>query len=144
MRFFFTSILLVYTINCAAQKAVIDADAIKKWASINEAKIASNGAYALYTVHNQPIGKSSLIVVGINDNWKLEVPGVKRYSSFSSNSKFVFFKNNNDSLGIIETGTFNLTYIPMVQSHAFSQTGNSEWLVYQLKNSQKSLVLKNM
>jgi hypothetical protein len=120
MRICFVTALFIFSrLACFSQKPVIDADATKNWKSIDQPSIANNGAYMMYTINNQPIGKNTLVITGINNNWRLELPDVKN-GSFSSSSKYVFFKNDNDSLVIIETGISNTQYIPMVQSHMFN------------------------
>lgn len=138
MKVCFQGILLsLNSLLCFAQKPPLDSNAIRSWAYIMGAQISNNGYYTLYTIENQQSYKRSLVIQSTKNKWKIEVP--ESNGLFTSDSKFVIFKNEKDSLGIIRTGNNIVRYIPLVQSFSIPQYGNSKWLVYQLNNSQRTL-----
>lgn len=147
MRNYFLCIAFaVCCLTCFSQKPTINSDALNEWTSISigSPQISNNGAYAMYIIENQPHGKSTLIVTDTKKSRKIEVPGVRGYSHFSSDSKHVVFIKEKDSLGILELGSSEIKYISNVQSFKLSKKANPEWLTYQLNNPRKSLIIENM
>jgi dipeptidyl aminopeptidase/acylaminoacyl peptidase len=135
--------ILAYLVNFA-QKAAIDSSTLKNWTSVNNVQISKSGKYAFYTVENQPLNKQSLVVLDTKNSWRLVVPGCPSGGLFSSDSKYVIFINEHDSMGILKTGKNIVQYIPFVQSFAISHKGNAELLVYQTNSTQKTLRIHNL
>lgn len=142
--YFLVLAFTLYNLIGLAQKPAIDSEAITNWVSVEDAQISNSGAFALYTIENQPFGKSTLVITDTKNRWKIDVPGFQGYPIFSSDSKRVFFMKGSDSLGIIETGTSKIQYILGVQSFSKSKIGHPDCVIYQLNNPQKSLIIKNL
>lgn len=132
----------LYSFTCLAQKPAIDLNTLKNWTSAGFPVISNNGSYVLYTIENQPIGSRTLVVLNTKSNWRFEVQA--SYGLFTSDSKYVFFKKAKDSLGFIKTGKDLIHYISCVKSFSVSRNGNGKWIVYQLNNSQNTLVVYNL
>lgn len=145
MKSFINAILITFLHSvCFAQKAPIDPNVLKKWISVGSTQISNNGAYALYNIENQPLGKHTLVFTDTKKKWKIEIPRSTSNAAFTSDSKYAFFINENDSLGIINLGKNVISYISFVQSFKVPQKEDATYILYQLKSAQKTLVIHDL
>lgn len=124
------------TLTSFAQKPVIDTNTIKNWTSVGGAQLSNNGMYAFYTIKNGTSGGNSLIVLDTKNTWKVELPETS--GMFTSDSRYLIFKKEKDSLGILKTGSNVVRYLSNVQSYSL-QKRNPTLLNYQLSNSPSIL-----
>jgi dienelactone hydrolase len=125
-------------------KPVIDTSVLGKWPEITQSLISNDGAYAMYIVDNKMENSSALHVLSTFSKWNIEITGVSDNLNFSDNSKYAYFKNDGDSLGIITLGKTSVQYIPNVSYYSLSKNRGQEYLAYLLKDDSSSLVLENL
>jgi dipeptidyl aminopeptidase/acylaminoacyl peptidase len=133
--------LLVIFINffilaAAAQKPCIVFSAIKKWSSVGEGTISSDGNCVSYHIYNQPAGNNKLVVQSAGDNWKREFNGANS-ESFSEDGGRLFFKTG-DSLWQLTLVTNNLLYVSRENKPAQTDALNEQraYIATQNKTAQ--------
>lgn len=129
-----------------AQKPLIDSNAYKKWVSLGWGTIISNdGNYVLYTVVNKPVGKSTLVIKGLNNGWRREIQTPNgSFSRLTADSKRAVVPLANDSLAIILLGSQQVDYLASVSSFKLSTAEKTNWLAYQtILNNELTLLNLN-
>lgn len=146
MKKLFSFLLFCFPgVSVLSQKPSIDFKAINEWPSLQYASISSDGKYVQYneTFDSRNLNsRSKLVIQSSETDWKYVIPGVN-YSSFSSNSKYAIFLNS-DTLNIVTLGADKVEQIPFVNSFLLQDNDKKEWLVYQLKNQERELVIKDL
>lgn len=152
---YFALLVIFFPITCAVfsqgatmppSKPVLDAPAFFNWPALADwpnTAISNNGQFALYTVRNIPTGYRSLTIHALNREEKITLPKV-RQAAFTADSRFAIVLQSGDSLCLITLADNSKTYITGVTSFKMFLRENAEWLAYTVKESEKTLVLKNM
>ncbi len=110
---------------------------------MGRAEISNDGRYCMYTIDNMPVGKTTTILQSTDGRKKKVLENVHN-GIFSSDSKFFFFVNRNDSLCELSLSGFYIKYYHKVSSVRLIKMGNDEWIVYQNSGFDKSLVFKQL
>jgi dienelactone hydrolase len=131
-------------------KPALDYDAIDNYEHLDfYLSISPNGKYFSYskysgTFDGTPSSKKnqSLIVESTTDSWNKSLLTANT-GFFSADSKLYVFKQE-DSLCFLQVGTDEVHTIKQVSSYKQSTKELTEWIAYQLKNNESSIVLKNL
>lgn len=138
----FTLMLAIFRIGLG-QKPAIDTSILGKWHYVANAKISNNGNYFSYTIENQPLGGSTLIVRGVRDStWQKQY--IQGKDGFFSGDNNMFIFNRNDTLFFLKLGKDSITAIPNVSSYKRPDSDKAEWLAYQVSGKRKQLVLYHL
>lgn len=127
----------------AQQKKKIDTAAYLSWPEIGTPKISNDGKYLSYVIQNKPEGGHTMVFQSTDAKWKKEFIAAGEIQ-IASDSRFSAFKKGMDSLGYITAGTNFVQYIPNVSSFEIKGSGENEQLCYNLNDTEKTLVLKNI
>lgn len=131
-----------------SNKLVLDYDVIDDWEHFNDIKlsISSDGRYFAYSTFRRSGSFSkkdeTLIVKSCTDSWQKSFSGANA-GFFSLDSKQYVFISNGD-LYFFRTNSDSIRCVKSISSHKQSSNGNSEWLAYQLKDKDATLVLENL
>lgn len=136
-------LLFIYSSYCLAQKPALDASVFDKWPSVQTPSISNNGNYALYTIFNQPVGSSTLVIQSTRSTWKMEIPGGTAGVITEDSKKVVFIKPQ-DSLCILTLGSTAVEQIPHISSFRLFKQGAGQGLAYNTHTPQNELVLRNL
>lgn len=131
MRKLFVTMLVIegLVVGVFAQKPALDTGILGKWPAIGETMISNDGLYSLYVVSDRKAGVDTLHVVSNRGQWEVVVVGIGNELAFSDNSRWVYFMNVHDSLGIIEVGKRGIEYRPHIRSYKLSPEGKQrQWL----------------
>lgn len=132
----FTNVFVV------AQKPVIDTSSFGKWPVV-KAELSNDGAYSIYTIHDQSTNKKSLTVKSNLSDWKMQVTDEVSEYSIAENSKYIFVKNKNDSLAILSLRQRKISYISNIESFIFS-AGKKNLLSWRTKTKPNIVSLRNL
>jgi dipeptidyl aminopeptidase/acylaminoacyl peptidase len=121
-------------------KPKIDSTVYNKWPAINEGLITNDGNYVCYTIENHPIGFNTAVIKSWNNKKKLVIPHTSSPIVFSPDSKFAFWINDNDSLGIASLKYFTVSYVRNIRSFELKKN----FLIYQSKGPNNDLTIKNL
>jgi len=143
MRYIIWPILSFYTCIGFAQKPALDTSALKRWGDVGGASISDDGKYVSYYVYGQPPGSRKLVIQSINADWKKEFSRSSN-AQFTTDSRLVIFKTDNDSLCLLRLGNGDLSSIPEVASFDLSKEDSSNWLIYRKSTPGQNLVLCNL
>lgn len=131
------------TLKQSLSKPPIDSTAIKKWVHLgSNLEISNDGRYCMYNILNQPMGKQTLVVQSLANNWKKEIPFVDK-GFFSQDSKQFVFKRK-DTLFFSQLGTDAFKTVSSVTTYQQPSNKKGEWIAYQLKNDCQELVVLNL
>jgi dipeptidyl aminopeptidase/acylaminoacyl peptidase len=126
-------------------KPVIDTGVLGKWPEITSPAISNDGKYSLYVerqgghfvaneinkhifniLHVAPTSYPALIK---NDSQKgMTIDGVTSDVAFSNDCRYVYFRKEKDSFGILELRTNTIDYITDIKSFELSK--EDDWLAY--------------
>ncbi|HVI44404.1 MAG TPA: prolyl oligopeptidase family serine peptidase [Chitinophaga sp.] len=137
-------LLLTLTCICGLaqqqMKPLIDTSVYDKWPAADWRKsLSDDGRYFSYAIANRPPGSTTLILTSTDGGWKMEIRDCTD-AAFTADSRFAIFRNNNDSLGIIRTGTNMISYFP----HVISYKTTANWVAYQTSIPEKQLVIRQL
>jgi dipeptidyl aminopeptidase/acylaminoacyl peptidase len=138
----------------AQSKPVIDTGILGKWPQIVSAAISNDGQYSLYVerqgghfvaneinkhifniLHVVPTSYPALIK---NYSQKgMTIEGVTSDAAFSNDCRYVYFRKEKDSFGILELRTNTIEYITDIKSFELSK--EDDWLAY-LTDSERLYV----
>lgn len=126
-------------------KPSIDSSVYAKWPYVDAPALSSNGRYALFTIVNQPIGQKTLIIKSTDLKWEKQFILTSAFQSakFASDSKTCILKIS-DTVYLVGLGNNSLEVIPGVQFYDVSTGERGHWLVYQVKNEEGRLVVRNL
>jgi len=126
-----------------AQKIPLDQRAVAGWPKINYPRLSPDGNFFAYNLIVPDRG-TSLIFQSFNTSWKKEFSGVKSDADlFTADNKHIIFKNQGDSLCILELGTEKVNYISGIDNYQIPPGGDGSKLVYKTKGPRKNLVVFN-
>jgi len=138
---------IAQTANFTTRKPIIDTGAIGSWPSVNGDVIMSNdGKYVAFTINNQPIGSTSLIVQDIDEKWKrvfILESGIECNFLFSTDSKKLCLKKG-DSLFLLDLRQSSPTFIGLVSRYIFPRIRKGAWIAYSLTEDHDRLILLNL
>lgn len=144
-RIFFLIVILLTTSKLFAQqvsKPVIDFDAIKNWPKLGDVSISNDGNY--FTIISGGFRNLTVKVQSTNTNWNKEFKVSSSNFCFSGNSRQLIFMSG-DTLSFLQIGTeAPISKIPNVNAFKMLDGLKGEWLVYQVKNDAKELILINL
>jgi dipeptidyl aminopeptidase/acylaminoacyl peptidase len=142
MRILFLAIFLHYFFfSSNAQKPVMDSTVFGKWPFSLSPKISYDGNYSQYLLKDDRLKMDVLTISSNESSWRMKFNDITSFS-FCANSRYSYFLNKGDSLGLITLGTNQLQYIPNVNSFNLSGNKANECLAYLLKDSCSTMVLK--
>lgn len=148
MKGLFILFLLVGGGHLYAQKKVIDSSEYNPFPYLGRPIISNNGGFVTYNFikeyQSNGMGNSQAIVQSLSKFWKIEVSSSISTPRFSSNNKFCFFIRLQDSLGIINLKNKKIRYISNVDSYDLNEDGDCGWLIYLLKNAERTIVIRNL
>ncbi len=121
----------------------MDSSAITNWTTLSvDAKISHNGRYVSYTIENQPVNGSTLVILTTDSEWNKEFVGYTFCSFSDNNNKAVIQKD--DSLIFIDLDRKEFSYITNVRSFKQPGINKGEWLAYNLKDTTNTLLVRNL
>jgi len=128
-------------------KPNLDFDAIDNWIGLgpNEnLSITGDGQYFAYTIERGKNHKKDdiLVVQSTNNTWRQSFSGAGP-GLFSGNCKEYIFKDKQD-LYFLPLGADQPHCVREVASYKLPANGKNEWLAFQLKNNEGTLVLQNI
>jgi dipeptidyl aminopeptidase/acylaminoacyl peptidase len=134
-------IQFVYAQHSSISKPFIDSAAINHWPSLGGARAISNdGKYFMYSVDNDPVGSNILIIRSTEGSWQKEFVGISS-GVFSGDSKEFIFQNADTLFFLSLDKKAELKKITGVASYNQPANVKGRWLVYQLNNENKELVI---
>ncbi len=144
-RFIFALILLAFHAYgfCQKQKMTfkkpsIDLSVLGKFSLATGVTISGDGNYVVYTIYDRAMATNDCYVNSLKFNWTLNIGSVP--GEFSSDSKYLFYKNENDSLALMQLENRQVEYILNVSS--FKTSNNGKWIGYCDKD--KKLIIRNL
>lgn len=149
MKIFYLGIVILsfhsFTFSqTTTNKPAVDTSLFHKWPHLKSPKISINGKYVAFTINNQPIGQSTLIIRDTSNSWHLEFQGAhSAFCEFSQDEKTLIFMNK-DSIVIVSLGTNDVSYIANVSTFKFKDDSKNKWLAYQLYLPSETMVLQNL
>jgi dipeptidyl aminopeptidase/acylaminoacyl peptidase len=135
-----------HTATAKGNKPALDYDVIDNYIQLGQTlSISPDGLYFSYeTFKGNIVDKKdqTLIIQSTTNTWKKSylaaTPGF-----FSANSKQYIFKHEDD-LCFLQTGSDHVRYVKQITSFKQSTNERPEWLAYQLKDNEASLVLQSL
>lgn len=129
-----------------ADKPVIDFEAIENWQTIgsdNDVAISSDGKYFAYSIQSSlNYTRDTIVVQSTMTSWRQAFAGARPGFFSADNRRYVF--QDKDNLCFLQAGTDQLRMAEGVASHQQPPGSKGEWLAYQLKNKEATLVLENL
>jgi dipeptidyl aminopeptidase/acylaminoacyl peptidase len=135
-------ILLFAAVRASAQKPVIDTSVYEKLGGLRASNLNNDGEYVYYESYDKR-GCWVVHIKATHDVWTKEITDVK-IESFANEGHLFIAKVGQDSLCLQTLGSDQQEVIPHVSSFKVSRSGKAEWLMYQLNNPGKELVLRNL
>lgn len=144
----FLNVFLYLNISSYGQsenaKAPIDTAVISRWPNLGGCALSNNGKYALYSVFENNINRSTLIITTTSGNRNVKLTDT-RNAAFSNDSKCVFFINSGGILCQLNLSNFIITNINYANEYRLIQDGQAEILEYvTIKGRKRNLVVKNL
>jgi hypothetical protein len=127
-----------------AQKPALSFDTVKNLPFISNAQISDDGRYFAYLIDEPTSHTRRLKVLSVDKGWDKEIKDVKGEASFANGSHLVITKRGQDTLCLQNLGNDQQELIPQVKSYIVSKSGAADWLLYQLDNADKQLVVRNL
>jgi thioredoxin-related protein len=131
-----------YSSSGFEQKKIIDSGAVKNWPFISREQISPDGKYILYYVSTGNAKQSKLTVKSTSGSFSREF-NTNNAAVFSDDSHFLVFLNA-DNLSILDLDKNDLSNISNVESFNLNASGKQSIIVYSLKDTSGTLVVKNM
>ncbi|MDR3713325.1 MAG: prolyl oligopeptidase family serine peptidase [Puia sp.] len=138
MRIFFCALFFgIWSCSLCAQNKLLDHSTPFNWPILNSVEISNDGHFLNYKIikANQA---SVLIIQSTSSSWKKEIPGAITEIQFTENSRWLLFRNADDSIGIFDLSKDSLYYITNAGSFEISNGRHGQWMAYKnnrLKNS---------
>lgn len=136
-------ILFVFAIGFShvrAQKPSLKLDTYLTWPNVTSHRLSGDGKHAFYTILNEPIGKSTFVLVQTEGNRSIEVQGLNG-ERFSPLDQFVFGQLPNDTLVRIDLRTYVVEKLPNVKSYQGFEYNGKEWCAILRNDVGNTLVL---
>jgi dipeptidyl aminopeptidase/acylaminoacyl peptidase len=133
--------IMVLATIIVAQKPMINTSVFGKWPSVVGAKISNDGRFFLYSIRNQPVNSSTLIVQSLQSNWKINLTSLSD-AFFSLDSKTLIYQSK-DTLCLLQLGTSETKCIRHVISFELFKNEQSEYLLYKLDDSNNKFIIRN-
>lgn len=111
------------------QKPTISVDTYKTWGKIRNGKLSYDGNYACYEISNYTTGKNLFIIKSILNSTEFRLENISD-AIFSSDSKTLYGKSQNDTLIIIDLLSKNIERIPGIETFKLFESNNQERLAY--------------
>ncbi|ATP55273.1 hypothetical protein CPT03_01735 [Pedobacter ginsengisoli] len=134
-------LVLIYS-SGFGQKPVLDTTAFNGWPYVNCPLISNDGKFVSYRIENQPVNGGTLVIQKLFDKWRKNIIGGK-LEFFSSDSQKGIFTIK-DSLFVLEFSDNSLKFKGIVDSFKYPEINNNDWIAYQIKGRNDSLMLYNI
>ncbi|HLX91696.1 MAG TPA: prolyl oligopeptidase family serine peptidase [Puia sp.] len=142
MKFLFILLFGFGTSNfLLAQKKPLDYAASKNWPYLSAEAISNNGKFITYKLDTGG-GNSCMVVTALGREWKRTFANVSA-CSFTVDSRRLIFRNNHDSLYVLNLDDDNIKCFDSVKSFQLAP-GNDGWLGFMRGDSDCSLYLYNL
>jgi len=142
MRLLITVMLTISTIfSIYAQKKKLDFSSSDNWPVIGNCKISDDGKYVSYVV-NKSNGSSILYIQSLTGYWEKQISNASNALFLAEKGRMIF-RLANDSIGILELGTDRTEYLSNVSAIKIPLNGHAGWVVCQMRNESRDLVLYN-
>ncbi len=126
-----------------AQKKPLDYSAARSWPILDyHITISNSGKFVCYMVSSTVSGKNWMIEA-TDHLWKRQIGQIKDLT-FTADSRWFIFINNNDSLGILDLQNNNLEFTKQVESFKVPIGGNGKWLGYYINQNSLDFVLLDL
>jgi dienelactone hydrolase len=136
-------------------KPAIDTNCFHNWQTARGfSSINSTGKYVHYQIYDQYSAmytqncgiNFTTVLQSTQTNWKIEIPGstMADLGDFTHNGQHFVFKNNNDSLIIIDLESKEKTYIPDVETYRLINNDIKNLVCYTSKRAKNRLVVFNL
>lgn len=144
--------LLNFTIGVSAQsvnqeyiKPILDTSVFDKWLGVERPVITANGQYLSYMIinRNNPYDKNTMVMQSTKGTWKQMVEDASS-PTFTTDSKRAIYLESQNNLWITVLGDTVTEKIGGVQGFKLFAMDGRDWLLYQLNNPSKELVLKEL
>jgi hypothetical protein len=144
---FFSGILLCYS-TLLGQKPLVTPEVYDQWTSVGSPVISNSGAYASYTINNDPLNASTLVVKSTHFNWQRKIVGSGSLK-FTGDGRRAIFANGGDSLGFLTLANDSINYVGNVISSnlewsRYKNRSLGKWLIYQLNTTKRELIVRNL
>jgi dienelactone hydrolase len=142
-RFVFVIFSAFFCHSSVGQKPLIDTSLCGKWPPrVGIGYLSNNGEYVYYESYT--IIDRRVTIKGIHNGWKKEIKDISSIVSFAADNHLFISMLLQDSLCLQTLGKDQQEVIPHVCSYKVSQSGNAEWLIYQLNTMNKEFVIRNL
>src|SRR5271154_3204665 len=122
-KFIFIILAAFFFLNeTKGQKSHLDYHTPTIWPTLRFESISYDGKYVSYSV-DMPSKVPHFFVQATNLSWKAELTDVSQ-SAFTTDSKRMVFRNEGDSLGILQLGKDSISYISQVADFKLPENGN--------------------
>lgn len=125
-------------------KPILDFDAIENVTSLGEdLTISPDGKYFAYSIHHAKRGMQDILVVQATTGpWRQTFTGASP-GFFSGNSQQYIFQDK-DNLCFVKAGSGQPPTLQEIASYKSPQDDKGQWLAYQLKNKEATLVVQDL
>ena len=147
MKIFFLSFLFLWgTIDLCAQKKSIGNVEYRTWPYLDAAMISNNGNFISYSIKRGefPGIVFKMIVQSTNNDWKMEFSNIPNSPRFTPDSRYFLFKNQGDSLGILNLESKAIIYEANISSFTTPDKGTGEWIVYSGNDKNRGVFIRNL
>jgi dipeptidyl aminopeptidase/acylaminoacyl peptidase len=147
--FFLVCLALNYSAFCQSSlksKPPIDTSVFRKWPHLGDPVISNNGQYVVFSVRNQPLGSTSLVLKKTSGAMLKEIIIEKNAPSdyfFSKDNKQLVWLNA-DTLFRLNLATDKMVFTCGIRLLKVPYQKDADWIAFQLKNSVKEMVLHNL
>ncbi len=94
----------------------------------------------MYIIENLKVG-ATMVVISTDGTWRVEIDSINNYE-FGGDSRHLVFKKSTDELFIMDLRNQDISELGKVASFKIAKEGR--WIAYQLKTSEKELVLSDL
>jgi dipeptidyl aminopeptidase/acylaminoacyl peptidase len=142
MKFFKILLVLFIVQYSYAQKAPLSINDLGKSHSVENAKISNDGKYVIYTYRQEE--KRGVVIKSKEGTYEKWIGNATTHDALiTENSQFVIIKAK-DSLYIVRISKNEVQAIAGISAYKVPEEGSDEWLAYQLKDKEKTLVVRNL
>jgi len=124
-----TLVILTLGISCFAQKKLLTVETYTSWSVVQDGAISNNGKFACYTIKNLPLGQSTFVLKNTLTESEFRSLNFNSYV-FSDDSRKLYGKFSNDTLGILDLHSKTINKIPNVKSFFLVKRQRHEDIVY--------------
>jgi dipeptidyl aminopeptidase/acylaminoacyl peptidase len=140
MKYYTGTLFLFINSFVFGQKPPLDTSVFNSWSSVVNGNITKTGEFAMYTLINEPEGKSTVVLQATSGHWKKSIVCDKQpETKLSLNGKYCVIKAG-DNIKILKLGHEECRIIAGVNSYKIN-FASQQVICYTLKLSPHSVIL---